>query len=258
MDLIELPDRELDQRHPWEQARCDLYLDVLVRNTDVQALTTVLDVGAGDAWFARQLAARIPAERIVCWDTGYTAEFVASRPQRPDTRVQLVLERPGARFNLLLLLDVLDHVADDLGLLSSLVRENLAADAFVLISVPAWPSLFSSHDVRLRHERRYTPAAARTLLGRAGLQVVASAGLFHSLLLPRALVAALERVTGASMPPANLGEWNAPALVTRGVRTILALDGRLSLAESRLGWTLPGLSWWALCRRAPAVAGTCP
>jgi hypothetical protein len=80
MDLIEFPERQLDQRHPWEQARCDLYLDALVRNTDVQAFTTVLDVGAGDAWLldssprgSRQNAssAGIPVTRPNSWPRGH-------------------------------------------------------------------------------------------------------------------------------------------------------------------------------------------
>jgi SAM-dependent methyltransferase len=249
MDLLEVPEHALEQRHPWELARFEFFLQVLARNIDLRALRTVLDVGAGDAWFAAQLAARVPIARIVCWDNGYTPEFVASRRPGEDPRVQLALDRPAGRFDLLLLMDVLEHVADDTGLLGSLVRDNVTTDGWVLISVPAWPSLFSSHDVRLRHERRYTPAAGRRLLSGAGLEIAASAGLFHSLLLPRAALVARERLTGASKPPADAGAWNAPPLVTRVVRSLLALDGRLSLTEARLGWTLPGLSWWALCRR---------
>ena len=209
-------------------------------------------MGAGDAWFAEQLATRTAVERIVCWDSGYTPDVLATRQLRRRAEIQLVSARPDARFDLLLLLDVLEHIADDRGFLERLVRENLVSGGYCLVSMPAWPLLFSSHDVRLRHERRYTPASARELLNGAGLEIVRSAGLFHSLVLPRAVQIVRERLTGTTHPPADLGQWTAPAFVTTVVRSALAFDGLLSLIESRLGWNVPGLSWWALCRKAEA------
>ena len=247
MDLIELPDRPV-RRHPWEEARFQFFFRVLAGSLDLDAVRTVLDVGAGDAWFAEQLAGRSAAQRIVCWDTGYTPEFLAGHQLRERAEIHLVADRPAMPFDLLLLLDVLEHVAADVAFLETLVRENLVSGGYALVSVPAWPLLFSSHDVRLRHERRYTPASARRLLGGAGLEIIRSAGLFHSLLLPRAVQVARERLTGASAPPADLGHWKAPAIVTALVRGALACDASLSHMESSLGWSLPGLSWWALCR----------
>ena len=211
MDLVELPDRPVT-RHPWEEARFRFFYRVLEHSMALDAVGRVLDVGAGDAWFASQLAARTSAPQIVCWDTGYTPDVLASSELRDRKGLQLVVDRPRTSFDLLLLLDVLEHVADDRQLLGTLVRENLSAGGYALISVPAWPLLFSSHDVRLRHERRYTPAAARLLIRGAGLEIVRSAGLFHSLILPRALQVARERVTGRSEPPPDVGQWHAPAV----------------------------------------------
>ena len=161
---------------------------------------------------------REPAPQIVCWDTGYTPELLASSELRDGKGIQLVVDRPRTSFDLILLLDVLEHVADDRQLLGTLVRENLTAGGHALISVPAWPLLFSSHDVRLHHYRRYTPASARLLIRGAGLEIIRSAGLFHSLILPRALQVARERVTGLSEPPPDVGQWHAPAVVTALVR----------------------------------------
>jgi SAM-dependent methyltransferase len=247
MDLVELPDRPVT-RHPWEEARFRFFHRVLEVGLNLNAVRTLLDVGAGDAWFASQLAARTGV-RIVCWDTGYTPELLASRALRDRAGVQLVADRPHTSFDVLLLLDVLEHVADDHRLLGTLVRENLLPGGHALISVPAWPSLFSSHDVRLRHERRYTPAAARVLIRGAGLEIVRTAGLFHSLIVPRALDVLRERLTKRSAPPPDIGHWNGSPTVTRFVRWLLEADARLSLLQSRMPASLPGLSWWALCRK---------
>ena len=248
MDLVELPARAV-RRHPWEEVRFQFFSRV-VASLDLGTTAAVLDVGAGDAWFAERLLERTAIQRIVCWDTGYTPEFLAARPLPRGERIELSTERPAGRFDLVLFLDVLEHVEDDVAFLEEFVRENLAAGAHVLISVPAWPLLFSSHDVRLHHYRRYTPAAARLLVRRAGLEISRSAGLFHSLLLPRTVQVARAHLTGVSAPPAHVGQWNASALVTALVRGVLACDAWLSLSESRIGWSLPGLSWWALCRKA--------
>ena len=202
MDLVELPARAV-RRHPWEEVRFQFYFRVL-SSLNLGTTAAVLDVGAGDAWFAERLAERTAIRRIVCWDTGYTPEVLAARQFPRGERIELSTERPAARYDFLLFLDVLDHVEDDVAFLEQFVRENLAPGGHVLISVPAWPSLFSSHDVRLHHYRRYTPAAARMLVRRAGLEIDRSAGLFHSLLLPRTIQVAREHLAGVSAPRLTL------------------------------------------------------
>jgi hypothetical protein len=118
------------------------------------------------------------------------------------------------------------------------------------VTVPAWPGLYGAHDVRLRHRRRYAPAAARSLLRGAGLEVRADGGLFTTLLAARCAQIARERLVPAARPPADLGAWRAGAAATALVRRVLACDAWLSSVGSRLGITVPGLSYWALCRRA--------
>jgi SAM-dependent methyltransferase len=252
MDLIEVSPGA-GPRHPWEEARFDFFFRVLARYIDLPATRSVLDVGAGDAWFAGQLRQLITTERITCWDSGYTDDEVSARGRFPrnDDGIEYVASRPAGTFDLLLFLDVLEHIEDDGEFLALTVRENLAPGGHVLVSVPAWPHLFSSHDVRLRHHRRYAPVAARTLLERAGLEILSSAGLFHSLVVIRLLQIGRERLGGRLAPPPDLGDWRAPAPVTALVRGALKCDAWFSFAASRVGRSLPGLSWWALCRKRP-------
>lgn len=249
MDLIELAQHRTAQRHPWELARCRFVGDVLAAASLPGPGGEVLDVGSGDAWLAAALARRLEAAgRFTCWDRGYAGGVPAGVADAGD-RLRFTAERPAARFPLVLLLDVLEHVEDEQGFLSATVRENLAPGGHAVVTVPAWPRLFSAHDARLGHHRRYTPDGARALLAAAGLEVVRSGGLFHSLLLPRAASVLLARLLPSAAPPAGASGWAAPAPVTAAVVAALALDARLSLLTSRLGAPLPGLSFWALCRR---------
>jgi SAM-dependent methyltransferase len=200
VDLVELA-RPLARRHPWEQARLRFFRRELARAGLVTGGARLLDAGAGDGWFSRPLVAGSGgAVSVVCWDVGYDEALLATEAFAAGDGVCFVRERPPGWFDVVLLLDVLEHVPDDAGFLRGMVREVLSPDGHLLVSVPAWPALFTSHDSHLRHQRRYRPAAARRLLREAGLQVLRGGGLFHSLLLPRALQAARERWSGRRSP----------------------------------------------------------
>jgi hypothetical protein len=149
-----------------------------------------------------------------------------------------------------MLLDVLEHVEDDDRLLRSLVDDHLEAGGLVLVSVPAWPALFSQHDVALRHHRRYTPRACLTLIEGSGLRVLRSGGLFHCLVVPRVVQKMGQSVGGGEpMPPPNLGEWRKGALVSGLVVSALRFDNLCSRLFARAGAQVPGTSFWAISRK---------
>ena len=228
MDLSERPQdaSQLERRHPWEVARFRFFQQVLL---DGQLEPRrVLDAGAGDAWFAQQLLSYLSADATVtCWDAHYTPETIASLRAAASPRAQFTKDRPSERYDLIMLLDVLEHVERDREFLAALLRENLAANGSVLVSVPAWQALFTSHDTRLRHHRRYRPSAALQLIEQSGLSIVRRGGLFHSLLLPRVAEKARELLvpnqTAADAAPPSL-DWQRGAVVTRAIDLALSAD----------------------------------
>lgn len=239
MDLREVPD-VLARRHPWEVARFRFLRRELGQL--VARPSRVLDAGAGDAWFSRELLPHLaPGSAITCWDAHY-ATLPAGGPGLRFTR-----ERPDGPFDLLLLLDVLEHVEDDRAFLGDLVAQ-LAPGGHALITVPAWQPLFTQHDVALRHFRRYAPDQGARLLQGAGLEIVRKGGLFHSLLLPRLGARLAEAVRGPKAQPGEVGAWSRGPLLTGAVQAALAVDNRVSRALARRRLDMPGLSWWALCR----------
>ena len=63
--------------------------------------------------------------------------------------------------------EVLEHIEDDDSALRDWVA-HLAPGGLLLLSVPAWPERYSTHDVEVGHIRRYAPeelAASATRLG---------------------------------------------------------------------------------------------
>jgi SAM-dependent methyltransferase len=254
MDLHELPDRPFT-RHPWEVARASFFTRLLRGNGLLNNRIDVLDVGAGDGYLACALAEEMSAGgTITCFDVHYTDAFL---DQAVDGPIRFTRTRPQAEFDLLLLLDVVEHIEDDEAFLRDMVH-NLRPGGHVVVSVPAFMSLFSWHDLRLGHYRRYRAGQLWQLVRAAGLSPLQGGGLFHCLLGPRALQKLGELLRGARARPdpaarvegeTDAVNWRGGRLATALVGGMLRLDNTVSLLAARAGLRLPGLSVWVLARR---------
>ena len=72
--------------------------------------------------------------------------------------------------DVVLLLDVIEHLDDDLAALRA-AGTVLAACGMLVLTAPAYPWLWSAHDVVLGHRRRYVATGLRRLVERAGFGV---------------------------------------------------------------------------------------
>jgi len=260
MDLREVPDKPF-QRHPWEVARRRFFQRVLREGGALEQPLRILDVGAGDAYFARTLIEAAPAQSMAtCWDSAYD---VFDRGLLPDDeRLRYCTAQPQERYDLVLLLDILEHVDDDVEFLRDIIASNVRPEGYVLISVPARMLLFSRHDRYLHHFRRYAPRELREVLAQAQLHPLRSGGLFHSLapvrMLQKAKEAIAVRLFGAGDDPTaretyrGLGGWGGGRGLSSVLTGALQADTWISLQLSNAGIDLPGLSWWALCKTQPS------
>jgi 2-polyprenyl-3-methyl-5-hydroxy-6-metoxy-1,4-benzoquinol methylase len=146
----------------------------------------LLDVGAGSGFFSRHLLAETPAESALCVDIGYPADRddrVAGKPVRYRRDIG------PTDCDLVLMMDVLEHVDDDRGLVRH-YASKVPAGAHFLVTVPAFAFLWSGHDVFLEHKRRYRLHEIEAALGGAGLEIVRGAYYF-GLIFPLAAVVRL-------------------------------------------------------------------
>ena len=246
MDLRERGGAE--RRHPWEVSRSRFFRRLVGAHADLGAVDSVLDVGAGDGWFAQELLADLrPDARVVCWDVHYGAAELASAPEG----VTRTATRPSGAFALVTALDVLEHVDDDLSFLRDQLVPTLAAGGIAVLSVPAHAALFSDHDRMLEHRRRYRPDDFRRLVG-AHLDIVAHGSLFASLIVPRLAQVGLERA-GRHRSATGVGRWNGGAASTAAITAALDADARAGQWLGRHGVPVPGLSTWVVAR-LPGVA----
>lgn len=254
MDLKELPPRSF-QRHPWEIVRARFFARLVRENVAGNNLTA-LDVGAGDGYVAERLLADVPAlAHVSCFDVGYGPRWLGETPHHPG--MSFTAREPRGSHDLVLLLDVLEHVDDPHTILADVVARSLAPEGLVLVSVPAWNVLFSFHDRALGHKRRFSPIELHTLVRDCGLAIVRHGHLFSSLVLPRALMklgelAVARRAASKedrAVAETALASWHHGRAVTALVTFALGLDVAGTRLSSRLGIPTFGLSTWVLARR---------
>ncbi len=154
----------------------------------------VLDVGAGSGVFSRLLLDQGAGE-ATCVDPAYPAEHEERQAGRPIRFVHGVGQTDA---DVVLLMDVLEHVDDDVGLLAEYAGKA-APGARLLISVPAFAWMWSGHDVFLEHRRRYTLPMLEGVVRSAGLVPVQGC-YFYGLTLPLAAGRRAVRRLGQSGP----------------------------------------------------------
>src|SRR5882672_7609191 len=126
MDLTEVSGKK-HRRHPWEVARARFFRRVLQDAGALSVPRAVLDVGAGDGYLAGELLEALPAgSEVACLDPNYADAALAAYTRAARPGVSFTRELPDRRFDILLMLDVIEHVSDDHEFLGGLIAQCLA------------------------------------------------------------------------------------------------------------------------------------
>ena len=186
---------EHDSTHWWYRARRDILNDYLVREGRLPDDARILEIGCGTghnlpmlARFGTVDAIEIdPAARAIASER--LGRAVGDAPLPDLTGV------PRGAYDLIAVLDVVEHIADDVAALAAM-RDCLAPGGKILIAVPAHQWMWSAHDVVNHHQRRYSKKTLVAAIRAAGLRP-RKLGYFNSLLFPLAAAARVAgRVTG--------------------------------------------------------------
>jgi SAM-dependent methyltransferase len=186
---------ELDTRHWWYRARRDILATLIRRKIRLPADARILEIGCGTGHNLEMLAGFGRADGI---EIDSAARALASerlgRTIGDAPLPQLTGVEDGA-YDLVAILDVLEHVEEDRAALQSIARK-LRPGGRILITVPAHPWMWSAHDEVNHHKRRYTRKTLRKVVEEAGLKLDMLSW-FNSLLFPLAAAARLAgRVRG--------------------------------------------------------------
>ena len=130
----------------------------------------ILEVGAGHGTFTSLLARYGPVTA-----TELSERAVAVLRERfagqEGVTVVPVDELTDAGFDTAVMVNVLEHIDDDVGALRSL-RDDLCPGGHLLIYSPAFNALYSDFDAAVGHYRRYTKPSLGRVLDDAGLEAV--------------------------------------------------------------------------------------
>ena len=209
-------------RHWWWRAREEFLLRRFRRIVPPDGGRRILDVGCGDGVLLDRLGAWGHAE-------GIEPDATTLGPDAAHRRIHLgpfdATFRPDEPFDLVLFLDVLEHLDDPVASLTR-ARELLRRGGRVFVSVPAFPLLWTRHDALNHHRRRYTKATLAAHAAAAGLRMEWARYGFVSVGLAKLLVRAKESVlTG---PPAP------PGLPPTPINTLARLVATVDLAASEI------------------------
>lgn len=168
-----LPLFEAEDRHFWFRARNHVIAEVVKQIIGGLAPGyKVLEVGCGTGNVLRVLADTCAKGSVMGMDL--FPEGLRYARQRTDCALVVgdMLTPPfnDGRFNVIGLFDVLEHLSDDEQVLRHLSK-MLADGGTLLLTVPAYPQLWSYFDEAAHHCRRYRPADLEHRLVRAGYRV---------------------------------------------------------------------------------------
>jgi SAM-dependent methyltransferase len=196
--------RDLYERHWWWRARESVILDALRRHPPPGGWGRghVLDIGCGDGLFFDGLAEF--GETVQGVEPA--AALVSDDPARRnrifigpfDARYQ-----PGRTFRLIVMLDVLEHLDDPTGALRHALS-LLDPDGVFLATVPAFRSIWTTHDDVNEHRTRYTKSTMRALATAGGLRIDRMEYFFHWTYPVKLAQRLVEAVTQPAPSPASV------------------------------------------------------
>lgn len=178
--------RHLQDSHWWFQGRREVLTALLKQIMPATSKRpAILEAGCGYGGNLRMLA---QFGSVSGFELDDNARQYAATTNGTPVVYGCLPEQPGFadhRFDLIVMLDVLEHIEDDTASLARL-RTMLNPGGLIVITVPALPWLWSRHDEIHHHKRRYSREGLQQALRSAQLTPV-KMGFFNTLLLPLAI-----------------------------------------------------------------------
>lgn len=196
---------ELDSSHWWFVARRDILEALIRRVVRPPENARILEVGCGTGHNLAMLSQFGHVEATELDDKARALAASRSGLRIESAALPDLSAFPESHFDLVAMLDVLEHVSDPAGSLKAILG-RLKPGGKLLVTVPANPWMWSAHDVAHHHHRRYRKAELAEAARAAGFAIDLLSP-FNTLLFP--LIAAARvagKITGReaaddAMPP---------------------------------------------------------
>lgn len=133
----------------------------------------IMEIGCSSGFLIRDLTKTFPGATIVGADVVKEPLFRLANtfPGIPLIRFDLLkCPLPDQCVDVLIMLNVLEHIEDDVGALQKAFN-LLKPNGVLIIEVPAGQSLYDTYDKELHHFRRYSASELKTKLTKVGFTI---------------------------------------------------------------------------------------
>ena len=183
----------IERDHWWYAGRRRIIFDVIARIFPDGA-RRALDIGCGSGLNAAILSTRVKeisgvevSDEAIAAAKKIAPHLAIIKGAWPDVVI-------AGTFDLITCFDVLEHIADDKSALRN-IESLLNAGGAAILTMPAFPFLWSNHDTIAHHHRRYTKKVLEQLLRSHTNLEIARISYFNSILFfPIVFFRALKKI----------------------------------------------------------------
>jgi 2-polyprenyl-3-methyl-5-hydroxy-6-metoxy-1,4-benzoquinol methylase len=184
---------DLEWRHWWFVGRKEIILYLLRHfisrtfHTDKLNRLSILDIGCGCGQMLEAITSFTNPMGMDCSDEAlfYCKKKFSGPLKKGCLPSDIPYEKKS--IDVVLVLDVLEHVEDDCTSLHS-IFDLLKTGGMAIITVPAFMSLWSAHDEVHHHKKRYRIPELRGILAQAGFKIMKISYFNSFLFLPIAII----------------------------------------------------------------------
>ena len=154
--------KAVEENHPWFKARRKLFRSIIPNDKELR----ILDFGCGSGQFLISLCNE-GYKNLFGIEPNISKKVISIN--NVDISINKKLDKNN-KYDVVLMMDVLEHIEDDLGIILKIVSQ-LNNGGMLLISVPAYNLLWSEHDTKNMHFRRYNRKTLSYILKQTDLNI---------------------------------------------------------------------------------------
>jgi len=151
----------------WINGRADIVLSII--RGSYKKNSKILDVGAGIGLITGKIK-KAGYKNIIAADASSDSLEILKNKGIKALQLKLPEIKINSKYDLVLLLDVIEHVKDDQKTLIN-IKKILNKNGKIIVTVPAFKFLWSKKDEEYGHFRRYTRKELRDKIGNAGYKI---------------------------------------------------------------------------------------